>query len=144
MGEVEMVGLRMISERICFTYYFEKCYFQSGDSRGFFCFVCLFVPLQQLGNHTSVFFSFFFKYLILLKCIKMLMCFPYTFENYFLIKRSPVKKKILFKKSGREAALPLWNRLCILRAWDLCKLENCCKDWVCLSTESGSQDKLNK
>lgn len=137
MGEVEMVGLRMISERICFTYYFEKCYFQSGDSRVFFVsFVCLF-PCSSLGI-TLLFFFLFLKYLILLKCIKMLMCFPYTFENYFLIKRSPVKKKILFKKSGREAALPLWNRLCILRAWDLCKLENCCKDWVCLSTESGS------
>lgn len=137
MGEVEMVGLRMISERICFTYYFEKCYFQSGDSRVslFRLFVCSLVVAWE--SHFC-FFSFFFKYLILLKCIKMLMCFPYTFENYFLIKRSPVKKKILFKKSEREAALPLWNRLCILRAWDLCKLENCCKDWVCLSTESGS------
>lgn len=105
---------------------------------GFFLFrlfVCSLVVAWELH---FCFFSFFFKYLILLKCIKMLMCFPYTFENYFLIKRSPVKKKILFKKSGREAALPLWNRLCILRAWDLCKLENCCKDWVCLSTESGS------
>lgn len=39
----------------------------------------------------------------------MLMCFPYTFENYFLIKRSPVKKKKYFSKRVGEKQLCLYG-----------------------------------